>query len=57
VVIVGVAVISATLGPEVSGTLMVGGVALVLVIMQLVTLRRFDRSMAGPPAVAGEDGS
>jgi low temperature requirement protein LtrA len=57
VVIAGVAVMCATLGPEVSGTLMVGGVALALVIMQLVTLRRFDRSMAGPPAVAGGDGS
>jgi len=54
VVIAGVAVMCATLGPEVSGTLMVAGVALVLVVMQVITLRRFERREA--ELNAGSDG-
>jgi low temperature requirement protein LtrA len=57
VVIAGVAVLCATVGPEVSGTLMVAAVALVLAIMQVITLRRFDRSAAGSPAIADDAGS
>jgi low temperature requirement protein LtrA len=57
VVIAGVAVLCATVGPEISGTLMVAGVALVLGVMQVITLRRFDRSAVGSPAVADDEGS
>jgi hypothetical protein len=54
VVIAGVAVMCATVGPEVSGTLMVAGVALMLVVMQVITMRRFERREA--ELNAGSDG-
>jgi low temperature requirement protein LtrA len=46
--IVVVAALCGTLGPEVSGTVLVALVALLLAITQVVTLRRFDRWQADP---------
>ena len=57
VVIAGVAVGCATLGSEVSGTVMVAGVAFLLAVMQVITLRRFDQSAAGAPVTPDGEGS